>query len=128
MRAAASAFVSPIALEIPNEHSTCPERVLLAAVLWRAYWDLKATTIGKQDRQDAIRWFEGKNELPSYFEYHTIIEILNLSAYQQQVIADAVFEAKHGDRKIDDKPKTKGEKSRAQYSPMAEGFRYRVRP
>ncbi len=94
MRNTASVFVAQEFFDVTTSIETTPERVLLAAILWRAYWDLQPGT-EYSDKISAIRWFEDSPYINYPFSYSMVIDILELSTKYQELIRNAVFAAKY---------------------------------
>lgn len=94
MRNTACVFVAQEFFDVTTSVETTPERVLLAAILWRAYWDLQPGA-EYSDKISAIRWFENSPYVTYPFPYDVVIDILELSAKYQELIRNAVFAAKY---------------------------------
>lgn len=70
-----------------------PEKRLLHAVLWRAYWDLDPK-VEHKDRSSAIKWFEGTCYSEEGFSYRDIVDTLELGGYYQELVKQALKKAK----------------------------------
>lgn len=83
-----------------------PEKTLLVAVLWRAFWDL-SPKVELQYRNTAISWFEGRHVCLEGFDYSTVVDVLDLSPHYQKVIKEEVARAKSIKANCDNKSETK---------------------
>lgn len=125
MRSTIRVFSPDYCFEHPDNDCLVPEKALLAAIVWRAYWDLGPRATPTQQLL-AIRWFDGNITLDNGFYYRDIVDILDLSAKYQKIIKDAVREATFRDRTYDHKSKTEGKASRTPNCAVVNRVRRRV--